>query len=228
MDAEKERVIRMRRFVAFTLAWIFLFVFVFLSIAERLKERLRRLIASILVLVIVTGIVNAGSIYFTYDINGNKTVTKELYMGGEIHFPKSIADRIKVNGGIVINETESEWVIKATSSVVTVEYVKLTNTSFSYAKKIYNAKPFPKELYKPVTPDELRLALINLSQFQNDVNRKIGKIEAEIHEIKQKPTAGQELMSFLSTNPVALAFYVFIFILAIIALLGWLYERRAC
>ncbi len=164
-----------------------------LSIAERLKRGLGKLVASLFVLVLVAGIVNAGSVYFTYDVNGNKTVTKELYIGGEIHFPKSIADRIKVNGGVIENETKSEWIIKATSNVVTVEYVKLTNNSFSYAKKIYRAKPFPEELYKPVSPNELRLALINLTKFQNDVNQKIDKIEAEIHKIKQKPTAGQEL-----------------------------------
>ena len=187
-----------------------------------------KLVLVVALLATLIGVASANSVYFTYYINGNKTITKELYIGGEIHFPKSIADRIRVIGGVVINETESEWIIKATSSVVTVEYVKLTNNSFAYSKKVYRAKPFPAELYKPVTLNELRLALVNLTKFQNDINQKISKIESEIHEIKQKPTAGQELMSFLSTNPVALGVYTILSILAIIALLGWLYERRAC
>ena len=187
-----------------------------------------KLVLVIALLITLIGVANAGSIYFTYDINGNKTVTKVLYIGGDIHIPKSIADRVKVNGGVIEKETKSEWVIKVTSNVVIVEYIKLTNSSFAYSKKVYRAKPFPAELYKPITPNELRLALVNLTKFQKDMNKKISKIEAEIRKIKQKPTAGQELASFLSTNPIALGVYTILSILAFIALLGWLYERRAC
>ena len=57
------------------------------------------------------------SIYYTYD----GSVTRELYIGGYLHFPKTVADRIRVAGGVIEKEDQTEWKMRVTHHAVNVQ-----------------------------------------------------------------------------------------------------------
>lgn len=163
-----------------------------------------------------------GVIYYTIDGN----LTKELYIGGYIHFPKKLADRIKVTGGAIEQEDETGWKIKVTSPSVTVEYVKLTDRDFGYFKKIFVAKEYPAELLKPVKPDEMRLTLINLSKKVEDFREELKKVRNSIEVIAEKPTVEEQLMGFLLYFPPMWVVYALLGTMGFLIAIGWWYERN--
>jgi len=163
----------------------------------------------------------AQGVYYTYQGNA----TPNLFVGGEIHFPKSLADRVKVVGGVVLNETEKEWVIRATSETVNVEYVKLSDKDFSYRKRTFVAKEYPAEIYNPVKPDEMRLTLIQVNKNYLNLTKELDSLKLAVKTIEGRPTIGEELKGFLLYFPVMWVVYVFVGVLSFIALIGWWYER---
>jgi len=187
---------------------------------EGVKLRLNGVVL-LVVLLFCIATASAKGIYFTYQGN----VTKELYIGGELHFPKSIADRIKISGGVVLNSTNEEWIIRVTANTVVVEYIKLTNDSFSYGKRTYSAKNFPAELYKPVKPDEMRMALMQVNDNYAKLAKELASLKTAIKTVESKPTFGEELRGFLLYFPLMWVVYVAAGILGFFALLGWWYER---
>ncbi|RLI75982.1 hypothetical protein DRO97_01985 [Archaeoglobales archaeon] len=178
-------------------------------------------ILTIIALFLFCHVVEAKTVYFTYDGNA----TKELYTGGYLHFPKSIADKIKVCGGIVEKENDKEWAIKVTKNTVVVEYIKLTNNSFSYGKKTYSAKEFPAELYEPVMPEEMRLTLMSVNQNYANLTKELNNLKAVVNSIKDRPTFGEEVKGFLLYFPPVWVAYIIFGILGFLTLLGWWYER---
>ncbi len=162
------------------------------------------------------------AIYYTY----NGSVTKELYIGGYIHFPKSIADRIRVTGGVVEREDQTGWRIRVTQSVVNVQYIKLSSEDFSYTTKTFKAKEYPAELYKPVSPDEMRLKLIELNSKLSEFEKELKSIKSEVKAAADKPTAGEQLMGFLLYFPPMWVVYAVLGVLGFLALIGWWYERN--
>jgi len=189
----------------------------------------RRSIALVLIVItilclygiVAIAIVRATAIYYTY--NGN--ITKELYIGGYIHFPKTIADRIKVTGGIIEEEDETGWKIRVTQQAVNIQYIKLSDRDFSYSTKTFNAKDYPAELYRPVEPEEMRLKLIELNNRLSRFEEALKSIGADVKAIADKPTAGEQLMGFLLYFPPMWVLYAAIGTLCFLALSGWWYAR---
>jgi len=158
----------------------------------------------------------SAQIYFTYD---GKPVDK-LYIGGELHVSKSVADRVRVTGGVLENETEEEWIIKVTGSPVVLEYVKLSNNSFSYSQKTFKAEEFNEEIYRPMKPDEIRIAL-------NDLNNSISTLSTQLSEIKERvyqPTLEERLTEFLLFNPVMIFIYIVVAFFVVLIILGRLWD----
>ncbi len=170
---------------------------------------------------VITGSAAAQGVYYTYQGN----TTPNLYVGGEIHFPKSLADRVKVSGGVILNETSDEWIIRATSKTINIEYIKLSNRDFSYRKSTYVAKEYPTTLYKPVKPDEMRLTLIQVNKNYLNLTKELNSLKLAVKTIEGRPTFGEEVKGFLLYFPVMWVVYIFVGILAFIALIGWWYER---
>lgn len=162
------------------------------------------------------------SIYYTY----NNSTTEELYIGGYIHFPKTIADKIKVTGGVIEKEDQTGWKIRATQQVVNIQYVKLSNDDFSYATKTFKAKEYPAELYKPVKPGEMRLKLIELNSKLSQFEEELKSIKTDVKAVADKPTAGEQLMGFLLYFPPMWVVYAVLGVLGFLALIGWWYERN--
>jgi len=176
-----------------------------------------------LVLICMVGITIAekpanelGTIYYSY--GGN--VTKELYIGGYLHFPKKLADRIKVTGGAVEKEDDTGWKIKVTSNAVVVDYVKLTDKDFSYSRKKFVAKEYPAELIKPVKPDEMRMTLIELNKNLNNVTKELKTVKYKVTEISERPTIQEMLVGFFVYSPWMYPIYVIVGILGLLYVLG--------
>jgi len=161
------------------------------------------------------------AIYYTY----NGSVTKELYIGGYLHFPKTIADRIRVTGGVVEKEDQTGWRIRVTQSVVNVQYIKLSSEDFSYTTKTFKAKEYPAELYKPVSPDEMRLKLIELNSKLAEFEKDLKSIKSEVKAAAEKPTAGEQLMGFLLYFPPMWVVYAVLGVTGFLAMVGWWYGR---
>jgi len=161
------------------------------------------------------------TVYYTY--NGN--VTAELYIGGCVHFPKSIADRIKVQGGVVELEDETGWKIRATNSVVMIQYVKLSDRDFFYGTRTFKAKEYPAETFRPVKPDEMRLTLIELNSKLAEFEKDLKSIKSEVKAAAEKPTAGEQLMGFLMYFPPMWVVYAVLGVTGFLAIVGWWYER---
>lgn len=201
-----------------SVAFLVVFTISFITNKKKLKDIL--VVISAIMLAFV-GIASAGSIHFSYEGNA----TNELYIGGYIHFPKSIADRIKVTGGVLEQENENGWLIKATNPVVNVEYIKVTDEDFSYSKKTFKAKEYPSELYEPVEPNEMRLTLKELKIALSNMTAELNAVKTQVKSIADKPTAGEQLMGFLLYFPPMWVVYAVFGVLGILAVLGWWYER---
>lgn len=167
-------------------------------------------------LIFFLAVPSSAQIYYTYS---GKAVDK-LYIGGELHVSKKIADRVRVTGGVLENETEEEWIIKVTGSTVVLEYVKLSNDSFSYAQKTFKAEEFNEEIYTPMKPDEIRIAL-------NDLNNSISAMSSEISEIKERvyqPSFEERFREFLLYNPFMIFIYIVVAFFVILIILGRLWD----
>ncbi|MEM2356158.1 MAG: hypothetical protein QXO00_07585 [Candidatus Bathyarchaeia archaeon] len=163
----------------------------------------------------------ANSIYYTY--SGNATA--ELYIGGYIFFPKTIADRIKVSGGVTEKEDECGWMIKVSQNAVTVQFVKLSDNDFSYGTRNFNAKEYPAELFKPVEPEEIRIKLIELNETISKFEKELKSIKLDVKTVASKPTFSEELKGFLLYFPPIWVLYTILGVVGFIALLGWWYAR---
>ncbi len=162
------------------------------------------------------------SIYYTYEGD----VTRELYIGGYSHFPRAIADRIKVTGGVIEKEDQTGWKLRVTQQVVNVQYVKLSDNDFSYSTKTFKAKVYPEELYRPVTPDEMRLKLIELNDKLSRFEEELKSMRTDIEAVADKPTVGEQLMGFLLYFPPMWVVYAVLGTLGFLALAGWWYDRN--
>lgn len=177
-------------------------------------------IACLLMLITMVGIIadaEASSIHYTY--KGNRT--GDLYTGGYLHFPKSLADYIKVQtGGIIEEETNTSWKIKVNSRIVNIHYIELSNDSFSFSKKRFEAKEYPAELVKPVKKNELRVMLKNFTGTLENVKQDLKSVKGNVKAAASKPTAGEQLMGFLLYYPPLYVVYAVLAVLGLLALLG--------
>lgn len=177
-------------------------------------------IACLLMLIAMVGIIadaEANSIHYTY--KGNST--GDLYIGGHLHFPKNLADYIKVQtGGIVEEETNTSWKIKVNNKIVNIHYIELGNNSFSFSKKRFEAKEYPEEMVKPVKKNELRLILKNFNKTLENVKQDLKSVKGNVKAAASKPTAGEQLMGFLMYYPPLYVVYAILAVLGLLALLG--------
>lgn len=171
----------------------------------------------VLAVILLLAVNSASATYYTY----NSNTTEELYVGGRIHLPKSVADRLVVNGGGVIEKsTPKQWIIRATGERVSIEYVKLNDFGFSHNKKTFSAKEFPKELYNYMNKSEMRLTIKDLNNKVGNLSSKVNQIEKNTDAIADKPSFEDKVAGFLFFNPFMYIVYAVLAFFGFLAFLG--------
>jgi|GEM_PF-5993468 hypothetical protein len=167
--------------------------------------------------------VNGQENQIKYSFNG--TYTGSLFIGGHIYFPKSMADRIKVTGGLIVGETPQEWIIRVTDPQVRIDYLTLTENSFDYGTKTFQAKEYRADVYEPMKPDEIRQQVKVTNNRLQSLQEQVSAIGADVQDLKNRPTSVDQIKAFLKENPAMKLVYLVVGFLVFVTILGWFYGR---
>ncbi len=177
------------------------------------------ILISVGLLMVFMGLVVADADNIQYSYDGN--YTNKLYSGGKLFFPKSMADRVKVEaGGVIVNETSDYWVIKASGEVLSVRYISLSENSFSYDKQQFRPEKYPADLVEPVTKNQVRVSLKNLNTTLTEMKDELSSVENRVEAAAQKPTAGEQLTGFLLYYPPMWIIYLTLGVTAFLGVIG--------